>query len=110
MLHSLELPILLVSIFRYIAYHFDARVSSTVYLVGVSFGHSIGLALLSPVAGALYDRVGFQPTYFIIAGFAAIFWLASLFALSPTPVEHRASRKGASDTPPPGTLGVAETM
>lgn len=110
MLHSLELPILLVSIFRYIAHHFDARVSATVYLVGVSFGHSIGLAVLSPVAGILYDRVGFQPTYFIIAGFASIFWLASLFALSPTPIEHRPSRDDASDAPRPGTLGLTESM
>ena len=97
MLHSLELPILLVSIFRYIAYHFEARVSSTVYLVGVSFGHSLGLAVLSPLVGALYDRIGFQPTYFVIAGFALVFWVVSLFALSPTPPEL--PRRSAS---PPG--------
>jgi len=110
MLHSLELPILLVSIFRYIAYHFDARLSSTVYLVGVSLGHSVGLATLSPVAGALYDRVGFQPTYFIIAGFASIFWLASLFALSPTPPERPAGRGDATQPPSPGLLGATETI
>jgi OHS family lactose permease-like MFS transporter len=87
MLHSVELPILLVSVFRYIAYHFEAKVASTVYLVGFSFGHSLGLALLSPVAGLLYDHIGFQPTYFAIAGFAFIFWLLSFFTLSPTPAE-----------------------
>ena len=96
MLHSLELPILVVSIFRYIAYHFEARFSSTVYMVGVSFGHSLGLALLSPIVGALYDHIGFQPTYFVIAGFALCFWLASIFVLSPTPPET------ATDSAPPG--------
>lgn len=100
MLHSLELPILVVSIFRYIAYHFEARFSSTVYMVGVSFGHSLGLALLSPIAGALYDHIGFQPTYFVIAGFALCFWLASIFVLSPTPPET------ATDSGPPS--GEAE--
>lgn len=87
MLHSIELPILAVSIFRYIAYHFEARLASTIYMVGVSFGHSLGLAVLSPMAGMGYDRFGFQHTYFMIAAFALTFWLASCFALSRTPTE-----------------------
>lgn len=87
MAHAVELPILAVSIFRYIAYHFEARLASTVYMVGVSFGHSLGLAVLSPIAGIGYDLMGFQHTYFLIAGFALIFWIASLFVLSPTPPE-----------------------
>ncbi|NOW48438.1 OHS family lactose permease-like MFS transporter [Novosphingobium sp. SG751A] len=85
MLHSLELPILLVSIFRYIAAHFETRLSGTLYMVGVSFGHSLGLAILSPVAGRLYDAIGFRSTYFTIAAFALCFWIASLFALAPDP-------------------------
>ena len=109
MLHSLELPILLVSVFRYIAFHFEARVASTIYLVGFSFGHSLGLALLSPVAGALYDRIGFQPTYFAIAGFALIFWLLSFFTLAPTPPEvARAARRTAA--PLAQTAGGTETI
>ena len=85
MLHSLELPILAVSIFRYIAYHFDTRFASMVYLVGVSFGHSLGLALLSPLAGRGYDQFGYSATYLMIAGVASVFWVASWFALAPTP-------------------------
>jgi OHS family lactose permease-like MFS transporter len=86
MLHSLELPILLVSIFRYIAAHFEARLAGTLYMVGVSFGHSLGLAILSPVVGRLYDAIGFRHTYFTIAGFALCFWIASAFALADDPV------------------------
>jgi OHS family lactose permease-like MFS transporter len=85
MLHSFELPILLVSVFRYIAFHFDARLSATVYMIGFSFGHSLGLATLSPLAGVLFDRIGFQHSYFVIAAFALIFWIASVFTLTPTP-------------------------
>jgi len=85
MLHSLELPILAVSIFRYIAYHFDMRFASMVYLVGVSFGHSLGLALLSPLAGRGYDQFGFPATYLAIATVASVFWIASWFALASTP-------------------------
>jgi OHS family lactose permease-like MFS transporter len=85
MLHAIELPILAVSIFRYIAFHFETRLASTLYLVGVSFGHSLGLAILSPIVGKSYDLIGFPHTYLLIALGAAAFWLASLFSLSPTP-------------------------
>ena len=81
MLHSLELPILVVSVFKYIALHFESRVASTVYMVGFSFGHSLGLVLLSPLAGRAYDEFGFRSTYLIIAGFAAIFFVWSIFSL-----------------------------
>ena len=99
MMHAVELPILVVSVFRYIAYHFDTSLASTVYMVGVSFGHSLGLAILSPIAGASYDAFGFQQTYFLIAGFALLFWLASFFALSPTPAET--GRLAERDSGPP---------
>lgn len=85
MLHSIELPILAVSIFRYIAFHFDSRFASTVYLVGVSFGHSLGLAILSPIVGKGYDVVGFPVTYALIALGALVFWTVSWFTLAPTP-------------------------
>jgi MFS transporter, OHS family, lactose permease len=82
MLHSLELPILIVSVFKYIALHFESRVASTVYMVGFSFGHSLGLAVLSPLAGKGYDWYGFPTTYLIIAAMAAVFLLWSWFTLA----------------------------
>ena len=85
LLHSLELPILVVSVFKYIAYHFEHRLSSTLYMVGFSFGHSLGLALLSPIVGRSYDLLGFQNTYLLISAMAALFWVLSFFTLSPTP-------------------------
>jgi OHS family lactose permease-like MFS transporter len=109
MLHAVELPILAVSLFRYIAYHFEARHASTVYMVGVSFGHSLGLAILSPLAGMGYDLIGFQHSYFAIAAFALLFWIASWFALSPTPVEvPRKANQGPATAPlqPAGTGDV----
>jgi OHS family lactose permease-like MFS transporter len=81
------LPILDVSIFRYIGHHFEARHASTVYMAGVSFGHSLGLAILSPLAGVGYDLLGFRNTYFLIAAMAVVFWIASWFTLSSTPPE-----------------------
>jgi len=88
MLHSFELPILVVSVFRYIACHFDSRLASTVYMVGFSFGHSLGLALLSPLAGKSYDLIGFQHTYLLLAAIGAGFLILSAFVLAPTPPDH----------------------
>ena len=84
MLHSLELPILIVSIFRYIAVHFDAHLASTLYLVSTGFIRNIGMAVFSLIAGKSYDLIGFPRTYLAIAMVAFIFWTASFFALSPT--------------------------
>lgn len=90
LLHSVELPILAVSIFRYIARNFDNRFASTVYMVGVSFGHSIGIFALSPLAGIGYDHIGFSSTYLLLAGLGLVFLVLSAFFLLPTPPEAKA--------------------
>ena len=90
LLHSVELPILAVSLFRYIARHFDNRFASTVYMVGVSFGHSIGIFALSPLAGIGYDRIGFPATYLGLAGLGLVFLVLSAVFLLPTPPETKA--------------------
>jgi len=87
LLHSVELPILVVSVFRYIACHFDNRLASTIYMVGVSFGHSLGLAILSPLAGKGYDLVGFSNSYLAMAALGLLFLLLSAWLLSPTAPE-----------------------
>ncbi|ESQ79323.1 hypothetical protein AEYBE204_09955 [Asticcacaulis sp. YBE204] len=97
MLHSIELPILAVSIFRYIAAHFESRLASTLYMVGVSFGHSLGLAILSTPVGRLYDLFGFQHTYLIIGLGALICWVISIWTLAPDP--ETAPSNGAAVSP-----------
>ena len=61
LLHAVELPILLISIFKYNSQHFDKRLSSTLYLVGFQCVSSIVATLLSPLAGYGYDHYGFAP-------------------------------------------------
>jgi MFS transporter, OHS family, lactose permease len=107
MLHSLELPIMLVSVFKYIAWHFDNRLCSTIYMVGWSFGHSLGLAVLSPLVGQLYDRIGFPNTYLLLAAFAAVFLVCSFFTLSPTPPAGALARP-TSGSAANGMLKAAE--
>jgi OHS family lactose permease-like MFS transporter len=108
MLHSFELPILVVSVFRYIACHFDNRLASTLYMVGVSFGHSLGLAILSPIAGKSYDLIGFPATYLAMAGLGLVFLLLSAFFLSPTPPETSAKNGDDANRAMPTTTEPAQ--
>ncbi len=43
MLHAVELPILLIAVFKYIAANFDVRLSATVYLIGFKVSSEIGV-------------------------------------------------------------------
>lgn len=82
LLHALELPIMLIAVFKYLAQHFDNRLSSTLYLVGFQFASAIAAAFLSPVIGQLYDSIGFSKVYFIIGGVVLLFNVISMFTLS----------------------------
>ncbi|WP_078408847.1 MFS transporter [Priestia abyssalis] len=82
MLHALELPIMLIAIFKYFSSNFDNRLSSTLYLVGFQFISQIGAAFLSPVAGKMYDIIGFSKSYLILGAIVLAFTLLSIFLLS----------------------------
>ena len=66
LLHAVELPILLVAIFKYNSLNFDKRLSSTLYLVGFACTSSIIASVLSPLAGYSYEKYGFAQSYLIM--------------------------------------------
>lgn len=80
MMHAIEKPLILVSVFKFIAANFDNKLSSTVYLL-VLFVASIATTIYSPVAGYLYDTIGFASTYLILGSVAGFFTLVSVFTL-----------------------------
>lgn len=80
-LHMFEVPFYLVGIFKYIADVFEVRFSATIYLVCCHFSKQIGNMILSPIVGILYDRHGFQMSYFILGCIALIFTSISFFTL-----------------------------
>lgn len=81
LLHALELPIMLIAVFKYLAQNFDNRLSSTLYLVGFQFSNAIAAAFFSPLFGQLYDSIGFSKVYFIIGGIVLTFTIISMFTL-----------------------------
>ncbi|EJD6081383.1 MULTISPECIES: MFS transporter [Providencia] len=81
LLHAVELPILLIAIFKYNSRHFDKRLSSTLYLVGFSCVTSIVASILSPLAGWGYDKIGFADTYLVMGAFVVVTTILSAFCL-----------------------------
>jgi len=63
LLHAVELPVLLVAIFKYNSLNFDKRLSSTLYLVGFACTSSVIASVLSPLAGYSYEKYGFAESY-----------------------------------------------
>ncbi|MCY7621934.1 MULTISPECIES: MFS transporter [Bacillus] len=93
LIHALELPIMLIAIFKYLAANFDTRLSSVLYLVGFQFASQVGTSIFSPIAGGLYDSIGFRQTYLFMGTLALCFTIISIFTLLD-------SKKGVAYTQP----------
>lgn len=81
LLHALELPVLLVAIFKYNSLNFDKRLSSTLYLVGFACTSSVIASVLSPLAGYSYERFGFAPSYLVMGLMVFCTTFISIFLL-----------------------------
>ncbi|MEC1583800.1 MFS transporter [Bacillus spizizenii] len=93
LIHALELPIMLIAIFKYLAANYDTRLSSVLYLVGFQFASQVGTSIFSPIAGGLYDSIGFRQTYLFMGTLALCFTIISIFTLLD-------SKKGVAYTQP----------
>ncbi|MDO5518090.1 MAG: MFS transporter [Clostridium sp.] len=81
LIHSFELPIMLIAVFKYLAANFDTRLSSILYLVGYQFASQVGTSILSPIAGRFYDSIGFSQTYIGMGSVVFVFAFISIFTL-----------------------------
>lgn len=68
LLAGLEMPLLLVSIMKYIAEAFDIRLYATIYALASNFAKQISVFIFSSAAGSMYDSIGYQHTYLILGG------------------------------------------
>lgn len=81
MLHAPEVALCILPIFRYFTLHFNPALSATLYMVGFNIAAQIGNVILSPILGSVRDAIGYQPTFFIIAGVVFIAFLYGVFLL-----------------------------
>lgn len=91
---GLEMSFLLVSVFKYLEINFDKKINGTMYLLGYQCVNYIGTVLLSPLAGVLYEKIGFAHAYLLMGCIVGIFTILSAFLLKNnlTPVSEMATR------------------
>ncbi|WP_333494812.1 oligosaccharide MFS transporter [Kluyvera sp. CHPC 1.251] len=80
--YGVEIALLLISVFKYIAEHFHKRVNATMYLLGYQAMVYVGSVVVAPPAGYLYDKIGFSHTFLMMGCCALLFTLISSFTLS----------------------------
>lgn len=81
LLHAVELPVLLVAIFKYNSLNFDKRLSSTLYLVGFACTSSVIASVLSSLAGYSYEKYGFAESYLFMGMLVFGITFISMFLL-----------------------------
>lgn len=82
LLHAAEVPLFMVSIFKYIVANFDARLSSTIFLIGFKISSSVGVIILSSPVGKLFDKIGYHSTFYVLAAIVVTIIIVSIFTLS----------------------------
>ncbi len=75
--YGLEMALLLVSIFKFLAENFDKRLTGTIYMLLGCFNY-LGITAINPLAGYFYDKYGFAKTYIIMGALA---WVITLVGI-----------------------------
>lgn len=81
MLHSIEVPLFMLPIFRYFTLHFDTRLSATLYMVVFQVAAQIGQVILSTPLGKLHDIFGYSTTFRVISGVVFLTTICAFFLL-----------------------------
>ncbi len=88
LLHAPEVPLVMVSIFKYITTRFNPALSATMYMVGYQMVTQLIGAMLAPVAGYGYDKVGFASTYVMMSLIVLVTTTLSVFLLKSLTVKE----------------------
>ncbi|HBK4731400.1 TPA: oligosaccharide MFS transporter [Klebsiella michiganensis] len=79
--HAFEISIILVSAFKYISLNFDRRFSASVFLIGFQIAGSVGVISLSSFIGIVYDKYGYQFSFYILGAVVLAFMVFAMFFL-----------------------------
>ncbi|CAM3841842.1 oligosaccharide MFS transporter [Isoptericola cucumis] len=67
LLAAIEMPLMLISVMKYITRMFDVRISATAYMIGFNTAKQIGIVIFAWVFGLSYDAIGFSSSYLVMA-------------------------------------------
>ncbi|MEL7977181.1 oligosaccharide MFS transporter [Isoptericola sp. F-RaC21] len=77
LLAAIEMPLMLVSVMKYLTRMFDVRISATAYMIGFNTAKQIGVFIFSWVFGLSYDAIGFSSSYLVMGAVALVVLLVS---------------------------------
>lgn len=80
--HAIETPLFILAVFKYAVANFDARLSSTLYLVGFNISSNVGVIVLSWIVGKLFDKTGYSTTFYVLAAIVFVILFIATFTLS----------------------------
>ena len=66
LLAAIEMPLMLISVMKYITRMFDVRISATAYMIGFNTAKQIGIVIFAWVFGLSYDAIGFSSSYLVM--------------------------------------------
>ncbi|MCK9792895.1 oligosaccharide MFS transporter [Isoptericola sp. 4D.3] len=66
LLAAIEMPLMLISVMKYLTRMFDVRISATAYMLGFNMAKQIGIVVFSWAFGAAYDSIGFGHSYIVM--------------------------------------------
>lgn len=81
LLAGFEMPLVLVSIMKYINGAFDNNLYATIYALAANFMKQISVFIFSALAGNFYDSLGFQHTYLIMGSIVLVITIIAAFFL-----------------------------
>ena len=78
---AFEMPLMLVSVMKYITGVFDVKFSATIYLLGFNLAKQGSVVIFSSIAGSMYNTFGFQNTYMFLGIVVLAITVISVFTL-----------------------------
>ncbi len=81
LLAGFEMPLVLISIMKYIGVAFDNMYYATVYALTANFMKQVSVFIFSALAGNMYDSLGFQTIYLIMGSVVLIISIVALLFL-----------------------------
>jgi len=85
LIQAFDMPLMYISIFKYINLNFEARLSSILYLVGYQFMSQMGVISLSTFMGKMYDDLGYRSTYLYLGLIVCTFVVVAFLTLNKDP-------------------------
>ncbi|PRZ09525.1 OHS family lactose permease-like MFS transporter [Isoptericola sp. CG 20/1183] len=99
LLAALEMPLMLVSVMKYVTRMFDVKFSATAYMIGFSMSKAAGVFVFSWLFGLSYDAIGYAHSYLIMGGVVIAVTLVASFLMRD---DRGRVAPGAGDLTPAG--------